>query len=369
MNPFQPIQNDGQATRLKPKPARASTHTKSAVASAVLFCATAFSLPAHADKAVKDQALIQILEELKTNQKEEFGKNVDRWEEVSELLKKYIAYSKAEEVRHGQWQQNNTLLDKTKKDDFAKTFKGLTSGVRDVKGTDISSKALASGLKNGAASTGSGGLGGLGGLGGSGGGLPDITSLGDFMKLISDGLGQFSGLSTESFLPMLTGGTFLEKDQSDALAQVLKLHSVDDIKNLVTSATVNNAKLPNGDVMTKGVKEALERTKLRSDTAGQDLAAVKATASGTGSRLSAIEALVQQANALGAVDPKTGKPNFDGAKLAELRAYMSSVSAMQNEELVKLSAKEMGDRATDNLMSGAATAAKLQNAVNLAKGK
>lgn len=366
MNPFQPIQNDGPAPRLKPNPARASMPVKSVIASAAFFCAVALSLPAHADKAVKDQALIQILEELKNNQKDEFGKNVDRWEEVSELLKKYIAYSKAEEVRHGQWQQNNTLLDKAKKDDFAKTFKGLTSGIREVKGTDLPSKALASGLKNGTSSTSAGGL---GGVGGSGGGLPDVNSLSDFMKLISDGLGQFSGLSTESFLPMLTGGTFLEKDQSDALTQVLKLHSVDDIKNLVTSATANNAKLPNGDVMTKGVKEALERTKLRSDTAGQDLAAVKATASGTGSRLSAIEALVQQANALGATDPKTGKPNFDGAKLAELRAYMSSVSAMQNEELVKLSAKEMGDRATDNLMSGAATAAKLQNAVNLAKGK
>jgi hypothetical protein len=369
MNPFQPIQKDAQAPRAQPKQSLASSAARSGIATVALLCAAGFSLPAHADKAVNDQALVQILQELKINQKEEFGKNVDRWEEVSELLKKYIAYSKAEEVRHGQWQQNNTLLDQAKKDDFAKTFKGLTSGLREVKGTDLSSKALASGLKTGASSSGAGGLGGLGGLGGSGGGLPDINSLGDFMKLISDGLGQFSGLSTEGFLPMLTGGTFLEKDASDALAQILKLHSADDIKGLVSSVTATNAKIPNGEAMTKGVKAALERTKLRTDTAGQDLAAVKVTATATGSRLSAIEALVQQANALGAEDPKTGKPRFDGAKLAELRAYMSSVSAMQNEELVKLSAKEMGDRATDNLMSGAATAAKLQNAANLAKGK
>ena len=364
MNPFQPFQKDTLLPRQKPIRVPGSSKKRSVIATTVILCAGAFSLPAHADKAVKDASLIQILEELKNNQKDEFGKNVDRWEDVSELLKKYIAYSKTEEVRHGQWQQNNTLLDKAKKDDFANTFKGLTGGIREVKGTDLSSKALAAGLKNGSGSAGPGGLVGLGEGGGSG-----IGSIADFQKLVSQALGNFSNLSTADLLPMLTNGTFLDKDTSEALSQVMKLNSADDIKTLLASVNASNAKFSNGDVMTKGVKEALERTKLRADTAGQDLAAVKVTAAATGSRLSAIEALVQQANALGAVDPKTGKPKFDAAKLAELRAYMSSVSAMQNEELVKLSAKEMGDRATDNLMSSAATAAKLEKGVNLAKGK
>jgi hypothetical protein len=194
------------------------------------------------------------------------------------------------------------------------------------------------------------------------GGVADIANaVAAFQQLISALLGNVSGATTGDLINMLTQGTYLDGDTSAALEKVVNLHTVGDISALVATVGATNARLPNGSVMTKGIEEALKRAKLGTDTAGEDLAAVKVTAKGSSSRLTAIEALVQQANALGSIDPSTGKPRFDGAKLAELRAYMSSVSAMQNEELVKLSAKEMGDRATDNLKAAAATSAKLES--------
>jgi hypothetical protein len=150
-------------------PARARSGVRAALGCATVVVSSAlFTSPACAQIPVIDVDLVRILGELKFAQSAEFSMNVARWEEVSELLRKYVEYSRAEETRHGQWKQNNTLLDQAKKDDFANTFRGLTSSLRQVKGTDLSSKALASGLQQPAGSGGGGGVGGLGTLGGAG---------------------------------------------------------------------------------------------------------------------------------------------------------------------------------------------------------
>jgi hypothetical protein len=301
---------------------------------------------AHADDAVNDETLIKILEKLRDEQKQEFTTNVDRWQEVSDLLAKYVDYSKAEEVRHQQWQQNQALLSKAEKDDFANTFKGLAGGLRDVKGTDMSSKAVASGLKSAGAGAGTG-----------------LKSLGEIGKLI----GAFTGGDTEDLITSLKDGTFLSGNP-DALRSVMAMFKVEDIKELGTLVESANAGRPNEKVLNQATNEALQRVKFRSDTAGNDLAQVQQTAAGAGSRLAAIEALVQQTQALGSAGAK-GEPSFDATKLAELRSYLTSISAMQNEELIKLSAKEMGDRASENLNAAATTARTLETGIQRANNK
>jgi hypothetical protein len=307
----------------------------------------ALAMPAHAAKSVIDEELVRILAELETNQKEEFDKNIDRWKEVSDLLKAFIEYSKVEQERHDKWRQNNTLLEQGKRDEFKKTFADLVSGMREVKGTDLSSKALANGLAAPAAA------------GGAAGGVNAI--LAEIGKLLQ----AFTNGDTDDLLKMLADGTFLSKDAS-ALAQVLAMHTSGDIDVLIKQVEAQNVGRPNATVLTQGVKDSLQRIKLRTDTYGQELTAVQTTAKGSSSRLAALETLVAQVNSLGAIDPTTGQPRFDAAKLAELRTYLTSLSALQNEELVKLNAKEMGDRATDQLMSSAGTARTLQSQIERA---
>jgi hypothetical protein len=301
---------------------------------------------AHADKAVKDATLVKILEQLRDEQQQEFTKNIDRWGEVSQLLEKYVEYSKAEDKRHRQWQQNQTLLPKAEKDNFAATFKELSGGVREVKGTDLASKAVASGLQSSGAGAGLG-----------------LQALGDIGKLIA----AFTGGGTEDLIKGLNDGTFLAKDPQ-ALRAVMAMFKLDDLKDLGALVTSANTGRPNAAQLNKSVDEALQRVKFRSDNAGNDLAQVQQTAAGSGSRLAAVEALVAQSQALGGTDAK-GQPKFDAAKLAELRSYLTSISAMQNEELIKLGAKEMGDRAGDNLAAAATTARKLETGIQRANNK
>jgi hypothetical protein len=282
--------------------------------------------------------LAAILAMIKSSQREEFDKNVPRWEEVAELLRQYVAYSRAEEVRHGQWQQNNRLLDQAKRNEFATTFRGLVASLREVKGTDPSSKALRSGLNTGAST--------------------------QFDSLYSD----FSGGGTDSYMSMLEDGSFFAGSGKNPFDGVIQLNNVSDIDRLEAMLRAQNAGKPNADVLTLGVKHEIQRAKHRADQAGTALASVKSAATGTSKRLTAIEALVQQASALGAIDPITGQPQFDGAKLAELRTYLSSVSAMQNEELVKLNAKGTGTQASDEMAYNALRAAQITEVIKRAKG-
>lgn len=300
-------------------------------------CTLGMAAPAFSADEVVDRELIRILEELRVDQREEFDKNIDRWDKVAELLREYVAYTQAEEQRHGQWQQNYRMLDRAQRDNFTRTFRDLAASLRDVKGTDLSSKALASGL---------GGNNPFGGGQGGQGGLPSIAQL----------IGAFTGGNTDDLLNMLKTGTFLQGGNLGGLEKLLALHNTGDIGALVASAQVANGNRRNAGVLNQRVKDSLERTKLRTDTEGQNLTAVKATAQGTATRLAVIEGLVTQAGQLGQIDPTTGQPRFDNGKLAELRAYLSSVSALQNEELVKLNAKDMGDRATDKLLKNAGDA-------------
>jgi hypothetical protein len=312
---------------------------------AATLCTLGTALPTFAGQPVLDADLVRILNELRLEQRQEFDKNVDRWDKVAELLREYVEYTRAEEQRHGQWQQNHRMLDRNQRDNFTQTFRSLSSSVRDVKGTDLSSKALASGLSgNSPMGGGQGAQGGQGGQGG--GGLPNIAQL----------ISAFTSGSTDDLLNMLKSGTFLQGGNLGGLEKMLALHNTGDIGALVASAQAANANRPNAANLNDRVKQSLERTKLRTDTEGQNLAAVRATAQGASTRLAAIEGLVAQAGQLGEIDPNTGQPKFDNGKLAELRAYLSSVSALQNEELVKLNAKDMGDRATDRLLSNAGNA-------------
>jgi hypothetical protein len=119
-------------------------------------------------------------------------------------------------------------------------------------------------------------------------------------------------------------------------------------------------------VLAEKLMNSIQMTKHNMDEAGRDLRQVQATAKGSGTRLTAIEALVAQAGELGGTD-KEGKPKFDGGKLAELRTYLTSVSAMQNEELIKLHSKDMGDRASAQLKLAGGAAKQIDDALERAR--
>ncbi len=344
-----------------------------------LLCVAGWSLPAQAAKDVTDADLIRILSELRDEQKGEFGKNVDRWKEVDELLKEYIKYSKAEETRHGQWQQNQSMLGKDAKDKFQSDFKQMSSGMREVKGKDLASQALAAGLSEGkkpAPGIGGGG-GGFTGLGGGGGGAPggggagglggvagifgiDLSSIENIRALIEN-LG-----NPEQLLKALGVGSKSPKELETALKSAYTIWDTNTLKDLEAKVQQTVAGNPQAKVLGDNLINTLQLTKHSMDEAGRDLRQVQATAKGSGTRLTAIEALVAQAGELGGTDAQ-GKPKFDNAKLAELRTYLTSVSAMQNEELIKLQTKDMGDRAASQLKRAGAEAKQLDDA--MARGR
>jgi hypothetical protein len=301
-------------------------------------------------KPVFDAELVKILAELRDEQRDEFDINVDRWKEVETLLKEYIKYSKVEEERHKQWQQNQTLLSKAQKDKFAQDFKAMTDGVRDIKGKDMASQALASGMSSGGVSPGS---------------LPlgfDLASLANLESLFKN-LG-----NPEDLITALSLGSSAPDDLKKALEQVVGIWDSARLADL--DALVK--KMQADSNMPKYTAEKLtmsnQRLKHGMDEQLRNLEQVQATAKAGGSRLTTIQALVQQAGELGGTDAD-GKPKFDAAKLAELRAYMSSVTAMQNEELIKLQAKDMGDRATANLMRAGTEAKQTEKALQRATSK
>ena len=328
---------------------------------AVMSATAAIALPALAGKPVIDAELIKILSELRDEQRGEFEVNVDRWKEVEELLKEYVKFSKAEDTRHQQWQQNQTLLSKDKKDKFAQDFKQMTAGVRDIKGKDMASQALASGL-----STGARGGGGAGGGAPSAGGIDllgfDLASLTNIQNLFKS-LGD-----PEQLINALSVGSSAPDDVKKAYAQVVGIWDsarMADMDALIKQTQIgNNVSKYTGDKLTM----SNQRLKVNMDEQLRNLEQVQATAKAGGTRLTAIQALVQQASELGATDA-SGKPNFDSAKLAELRAYLTSVTAMQNEELIKLQTKDMGDRATANLMRAGADAKQTEKALARATSK
>jgi hypothetical protein len=334
-------------------------------ACAALLCVAGWSLPAQAAKDVTDADLIRILTELKDEQKGEFGKNVDRWKEVDELLKEYIKYSKAEETRHGQWQQNQSMLGKEQKDKFIKDFQQMSSGMREVKGKDLASQALAAGLSEGQTQKpGIGGGGGPIGGGGTGGagsifGI-DLSSIQNIRALI-EGLG-----NPEQLLKALGAGSKSPKELETALKSSYTIWDTNALKDLEAKVQQTVAGSPQAKVLGDNLINTLQLTKHSMDEAGRDLRQVQATAKGSGTRLTAIEALVAQAGELGGTDAE-GKPKFDNAKLAELRTYLTSVSAMQNEELIKLQTKDMGDRAASQLKRAGAEAKQLDDA--MARGR
>jgi hypothetical protein len=336
---------------------------------AALLCVASWSLPAHAGKSVTDADLIRILTELKDEQKGEFGKNVDRWKEVEELLKEYVKYSKAEETRHGQWQQNQSMLGKEQKDKFVKDFRQMSSGMREVKGKDLASQALAAGLSEGQTQKpgigGGGGPIGGGGTGGAGGGAGsifgiDLSSIQNIRALI-EGLG-----NPEQLLKALGAGSKSPKELETALKSTYTIWDTNALKDLEAKVQQTVAGGPQAKVLGDNLINTLQLTKHSMDEAGRDLRQVQATAKGSGTRLTAIEALVAQAGELGGTDAE-GKPKFDNAKLAELRTYLTSVSAMQNEELIKLQTKDMGDRAASQLKRAGAEAKQLDDA--MARGR
>jgi hypothetical protein len=325
-------------------------------AATLLACSAGLALPALAGKPVIDAELIRILTELRNEQREEFDKNTDRWSEVEELLAEYIEYSKAEEQRHKQWQQNQTLLSKDKKDKFSTDFKAMTAGVRDVKGKDLASQAMAAGLSTGATPGANGGIGGIDLLGFDLASLTNITSL-------------IQGLDNpEQLLKALGVGSKAPKELEAALANVYTMWDPNKIKELEAIVQKSLAGSNRSKESAQRLIESLQVTKFNMDEAGRNLSQVQATAKGSGARLAAIEALVQQASALGAVD-KDGKASYDAAKLAELRTYLASVSAMQNEELIKMQVKDMGDRASTNLLKAGGEAKRTEEALLRAGSK
>jgi hypothetical protein len=337
----------------------------------VLACAASMATaaaPSWAAKPVIDAALVRILAELRDEQREEFGKNTDRWKEVEELLEEYIQFSKAEEKRHGQWQQNQTLLPKAGKDQFVADFKKLSGNVTTVKGRDLSSQALAAGMAEGRKAAAQAGVapGNLGNLGK----LPNLGDLAGFdLGALQNIMALVKDLDNpEKLLKALGLGTQLPKELEQALKGQYTMWDagkLDELKSqLMTRVGTNKAGQHHADRLV----DMMQMSKHQMDEAGRDLSQVQATAKGTGTRLAAIEALMQQASALGGTDAN-GNPQFDAGKLAELRTYLSSVSAMQNEELVKLHSKEMGDRASARLMQKGAEARWTEDAINRAKGK
>lgn len=326
----------------------------SAAAAALAAPALAADKKSDDGKKVIDQKLIDILEQLRDEQRDEFKVNVDRWEEVAELLEAYVEYSQAEAERHRQWQQNQTLLSKEEKSKLAKDFQQLAAGVREIKGKDVTSQALAAGLAAGAGAAG----GGAGGVGFS----FDLASLANLQSLFNS-LGD-----PERLVAALATGSSAPDDLKKALAQVVDIWDQPRLDEM--AAQVQRLQAGGGLSAYGGEKLMMANRRLKHgmDEQLRNLEQVQATAQGTGARLALIEALVQQAGSLGGTDA-SGKPIFDATKLAELRTYLGAVTAMQNEELVKLQAKDMGDRATANLLRQGAEAQLTNKALQRATGK
>jgi hypothetical protein len=315
---------------------------------AAVVCAASLSTPAFAAKPVTDAELIRILAELRDQERDEFGKNVDRWKEVNELLKEYVKYSQAEEGRHKQWQQNQSMLGKEDKDKFLREFKQMTGGVRDVKGKGLADQALAAGLNEGKKPAPGGG----GGTGGGAGG-DVLATLGNLLSLNLAEVGNMRKLletlgDPEFFKKALAVGSAKPQELTKALSDTYTMWSEQAVKDLEGTITNTLASRPEDKEAGQRLINAIQLIKLDSNKAGSDLRQVQATAKGSGNRLSTIEALMAQAAELGGTDAE-GNPKFDNAKLAELRTYLTSVSAMQTEELIKLQTKEAGDRAEAEL--------------------